>query len=86
MYAHGENDVMEIRGEKTEIYHNQRCGLCADTINVFIPSRPITALVHDNGTDLFTYDAGKIQSQLSSSSLELTVIHEAPVEDHDEDD
>ena len=82
---------MEIRGEKTEIHHNQRCGLCADanaTINVFIPSRPITALVHDNGTDLFTGDGGKIQSQLSSSSLELTVIQEAPpvVDNEDEED
>ena len=59
-------------------------------INIYIPSRSITALVHDNERDdLSTFDGGKIQSQLSSSSLELTVIQEAPPdgdEDSDEED
>ena len=50
-------------------------------INIYIPSRSITALVHDNEErDLYRLNGGKIQSQLSSSSLELTVIHPvAPV-------
>ena len=70
--------LVELRGEQTEIHHNGESGLCARnaTISIYIPSRSITALVHDNeGSDLDTYDSGKIQSQLSSSSLELTVIH-----------
>ena len=89
VWAQDKGTLVELRGEQTEIHHNGTYGLFAvsnTTINIYIPSQSITALVHDNGTDLFTYDAGKIQSQLSSSSLELTVIHEAPVEDHDEDD
>ena len=80
--AYEEGTLVELRGEQTEIHHNGGAGLAADsngTINIYIPSRPITALVHDNGTDLFTYDGAKIQSQLSSSSLELTVIQEAPL-------
>jgi hypothetical protein len=37
--------------------------------------------------DLYTLNGGKIKSQLSSSSLELTVIQEAPpVVDDDEDE
>ena len=59
------------------------------SINIYIPSQPIAALVHDNeGNDLFTYAGAKIQSQLSSSSLELTVIHggEAPDDEEDEED
>jgi len=70
--------TLEFRGEQTEIHHNGEDGLFAwsnATINIYIPSRPITALVHDNGSDLYTTGGGKIQSQLSSSSLELTVIH-----------
>ena len=85
--------LVELRGEQTEIHHNTRDGLRAGsngTINIYIPSRPITALVHDNraGRDLLTSDGGKIQSQLSSSSLELTVIHggEAPEDEEDEED
>ena len=79
---------MELLGEQTEIHHNGSYGLSAGSnasINIYIPSRSITALVHDHGEDgeddgLDTYDRGKIQSQLSSSSLELTVIHPvAPV-------
>jgi hypothetical protein len=69
---------VELRGEQTEIHHNGRFGLYADsnaTINIYIPSRSIAALVHDHTRDLFTNIGGKIQSQLSSSSLELTVIH-----------
>ena len=70
--------LVELRGEKTEIYNNG-IGLCAigdAIISMHIPSRPITAVVHDNETDdLFTHNGSKIQSQLSSSSLELTVIH-----------
>ena len=82
---------MEFRGEQTEIRHNKGVGLFASinaTINIHIPSRPITAFVHDNANDLYTYNGGKIQSQLSSSSLELTVIHggEAPEDDEDEED
>ena len=90
MFSYGEGTLVELRGEQTEIHHNGGDGLDAfsnNTINIYIPSRPITALVHDNGgRDLNTFNGGKIQSQLSSSSLELTVIQEAPVEDDDEDD
>ena len=78
-----EEGTVELRGEQTEIHHNKGGGLfafCNAVINIYIPSRSITALAHDNkeGRDLFTYDGGKIQSQLSSSSLELTVIQESP--------
>lgn len=73
--------LVELRGELTKIHHNKHYGLYAfsdATINIHIPSRPITALVHDNtGSDLDTYSDGKIQSQLSSSSMELTVIRPA---------
>ena len=84
MYALEEGTLVELRGEQTEIHHNGNFGLAAysnATINIYIPSRPITALVHDNRQrDLYTFTGGKIQSQLSSSSLELTVIHPvAPV-------
>jgi len=78
-----EGTLVELRGEQTEIHHNRQVGLGAGsngTINIYIPSRSITALVHDNregGRDLYTLTGGKIQSQLSSSSLELTVIHPA---------
>ena len=80
--AHGvgastERTLVELRGEQTEIHHNSRDGLVAMAnaiINIYIPSQSITALVHDNNGDLFTHGA-KIKSQLSSSSLELTVIH-----------
>ena len=78
MYADNEGSLVELRGEQTKIHHSGQVGLVADsnaTINIYIPSRSITALVHDNRRDLYTYDGGKIQSQLSSSSLELTVIH-----------
>ena len=82
--AQDEGTLVELRGEQTEIRHNTQKGLSTydnATINVYIPSRPITALVHDNeNRDLFTSSGAKIQSQLSSSSLELTVIHPvAPV-------
>ena len=74
-----EGTLVEFRGEQTEIHHNGLSGLLAHpnaTINIYIPSRSITALVHGHGgRDLYTSDGGKIQSQLSSSSLELTVIH-----------
>ena len=73
--------LIELRGGQTEVHHSGYSGVAADhnaIINIYIPSRSITALVHDNrARDLSTYDGGKIQSQLSSSSLELTVIHEA---------
>ena len=76
-----EGTLVELRGEQTEIHHNRNIGLVAlstGTINIYIPSRPITALVHDNEKrDLHTFFGAKIQSQLSSSSLELTVIHPA---------
>ena len=79
MEAAREGTLVELRGEQTEIHHNNQSGLFANSnaiINIYIPSQPITALVHDNEErDLFTYSSGKIQSQLSSSSLELTVIH-----------
>ena len=85
-----EGTLVELRGEQTEIHHNGGSGLKAYTnpiINIYIPSRSITALVHDNRTDLHTVSGGKIQSQLSSSSLELTVIHGAPeYDDEDEED
>ena len=82
MNAYDEGTLVELRGEQTEIHHNGRFGLVANfngTINIYIPSRSITALVHDHGEDddLDTFIGGKIQSQLSSSSLELTVIHPA---------
>jgi len=76
--AANEGTLVELRGEQTEIHHNGGNGLDAwinATINIYIPSRSITALVHDNEGDLATTGGGKIQSQLSSSSLELTVIH-----------
>ena len=81
--AANEDTLVEFRGEQTEIYHNENFGLVANSnaiISIYIPSRSITALVHDHGEDddLSAYDGGKIQSQLSSSSLELTVIQEAP--------
>ena len=80
MWAYEEGTTLvELRGEQTEIHHNTGFGLFAATnatINIYIPSRSITALVHDNSSrDLVTFNGGKIQSQLSSSSLELTVIH-----------
>ena len=88
VYAYDAGTLVELRGEQTEIHHNMD-GLHAytnATINIYIPSRSITALVRGNGTDLVTYDGGKIQSQLSSSSLELTVIQEAaPVVDDEFD-
>ena len=82
VYALEEGTLVELRGEQTEIHHNGGDGLDAfsnNTINIYIPSRSITALVHDNGgRDLNTFNGGKILSQLSSSSLELTVIHPVP--------
>jgi len=90
--AYEEGTLVELRGEQTEIHHNGGAGLAADSnaiINIYIPSRSITALVHDNeeeGDDLYTFNGAKIQSQLSSSSLELTVIHEAAPDDDDDDD
>ena len=82
VFAYEEGTLVELRGEQTEIHHNRNIGLVTwdtATINIYIPSRPITALVHDHGEDddLNTNNGGKIQSQLSSSSLELTVIHPA---------
>ena len=83
MWATEEGALVELRGQQTEIHHNGEDGLYAFSnalINIYIPSRSITALIHDNEgeEDLFTYDSGKIQKQLSSSSLELTVIHPVP--------
>jgi len=80
VYAQDECTLVELRGEQTEIHHNGfgLVGCINATINIYIPSRPITALVHDNTLDLDTEDGAKIQSQLSSSSLELTVIHPVP--------
>ena len=80
VWAANERTLVELRGEQTEIHHNGENGLFAisnATINIYIPSRSITALVHDSRQrDFFTLLGGsKIQSQLSSSSLELTVIH-----------
>ena len=79
LLAHGEGTVVELRGKQTEINHNGRWGLIAAnhaTINIYVPSRPITTLVHDNDyKNLDSGGGGKIQSQLSSSLLELTVIH-----------
>ena len=78
MYANEKDTLVELCDEQTEIHHNRDRGLTAwtsATINIYIPSRSITALVHDNKRDLLTVNDGKIQSQLSSSSLELIVIH-----------
>jgi len=78
VWAEDEGTLVELRGEQTEIHHNKDSGLFAysnATINIYIPSRSITTLVHDNWRDLDTFSGGKILSQLSSSSLELTVIH-----------
>ena len=91
MGAFEEGTLVELRGEQTEIHHNENIGLVAfsnGTINIYIPSRSITALVHDHGEedDLYTLFGGKIQSQLSSSSLELTVLQEAPPASDDEDE
>jgi len=88
--AYEEGTLVELRGEQMEIHHNGGDGLVADsnaTINIYIPSRSITAVVHDNKRSLYTSIGGKIQSQLSSSSLELTIIQEAaPDPDSDEDE
>ena len=91
--AADEGTLVELRGEQTEIHHNGKIGLFAylnATLNIYIPSRSITALVHGHESDLATLSGGKIQSQLSSSSLELTVIQEAAPEvdssDEDEED
>ena len=77
--AQDEDALLELRGEQTEIHHNGGSGIYAMSnaiINIYIPSRSITTLVHDNeGRDLATDHRGKIQSQLSSSSLGLTVIY-----------
>ena len=80
VFAEGESTLVELHGsEQMKIHHNEGHGLNSfnyATINIYIPLQPITALVHDNGgDDLTTVSGGKIQSQLSSSSLELTVIH-----------
>ena len=87
VFAHGEGTLAKLRGEQTEMHHNTLDGLSAcssATINIYIPSRSITALVHDNGSDLNTDIGGKIL-QLSSSSLELTVIHPVPPVDDEAD-
>ena len=91
--ASDEGTLVEFRGEQTEIHNNQGEGLYAHDnaiINIYIPSQPITTLVHGNGegSDFYMMTEGKIQSQLSSSSLELTLIHggEAPEDDEDEED
>ena len=85
-----EGTLLELRGEQTEIHHSGRFGLSAWSnaiINIYIPSQSITALVHDNiGRDLSTVAGAKIQSQLSSSSLELTVISHGGEEPDDEED
>jgi hypothetical protein len=78
--AKNKDTLVELRGEQAEIYQNGEDGLAAGhctTLNIHIPARSITALVHDNRErDLFAWSNGKIQSQLSSSSLELTVIRD----------
>jgi len=91
VWADNVGTLVELQGEQTEIRHNSGDGLCASTnaiINIYIPTRSITALIHDNEgeEDLSTCDGGKIQSQLSSSSLELTIIHEGPPASDDEDE
>ena len=91
VWAADEGTLVELRGEQTEIHHNNHGGglsaVSNAIINIYIPSRPITALVHDHSNDdLYTSSGGKIQSQLSSSSLELTVIHEAPPDDDDNEE
>jgi len=51
VWAAHEGTLMELRGEQTEIHHHEGDGLSAwnnATINIYIPSRSITALVHDN--------------------------------------
>jgi len=78
VFADEEGTLVELRGKQTEIHHNKDSDISAwtnATINIYIPSRSITALVHDRRSALSTFIGGKIQSQLSSSSLELTVIH-----------
>ena len=91
VWADNVGTLVELQGEQTEIHHNKNNGLDASTnaiINIYIPTRSITALIHDNEgeEDLSTCDGGKIQSQLSSSSLELTIIHEGPPASDDEDE
>ena len=49
--------LVELRGEQTEIHHNRHCGLSAwgnANVNIYIPSRSITALIHDNRLNLKT--------------------------------
>ena len=85
--ANGEGTLVELRGEQTKIHHNKRDGMSAGskaTINIYIPSQMDleacqVLFVHNHdeeGYDLSTSSGGKIQSQLSLSSLELTVIAE----------
>ena len=54
VYAFEEGSLVELRGEQTKIHHNGNSGLFADStgiINIYIPSRSITALVHDNSRE-----------------------------------
>ena len=63
MYADNEGSLVELRGEQTKIHHSGQVGLVAYSnaiINIYIPLRSITALVHDNSRDLYTFDGGKI--------------------------
>ena len=72
--AIGKRTLVELRGEQTEIHHNmfangenEGAGLYAidnATIDIYIPSQPTTALVHDNHVDLYTFSKGKIWSHL----------------------
>ena len=70
--ASGEGTLVELRGEQTEI-HYKGLSACFDaTIKIYIPSQSITPLVYDDGKNDF--NTGQIYSQLSSSSLVMTVI------------
>ena len=69
MYADGEGSLVELRGEQTEIHHNGGGGLYAEDhsiINIYIPSRSITALVHDNSRDLVTSNVQRWQNSITT--------------------
>ena len=69
VWAGNEGTLVELRGEQTEIHHNGRFGLSAmfnATINIYIPSRSITALVHDNSRDLVTSNVRRWQNSITT--------------------
>jgi hypothetical protein len=74
------SSLVELHGDQTEVHNNNSHGLAVSfhgSINLFVPSRHLSSLVHDNFLKdlkvLGRSGSGKIQSQLKPKS-ELTVI------------